>query len=144
MCEKPSRISYPKKKNTNFSENSSILLDCGEGTCGQIYRYYGTQANNIFANIRAVFISHLHVDHYTGCCELIRIRKKLQLNQKSPLFIFATPEFASYLKNYQKNIDSTAVDYVIISNTDLVSPKRKRRQSNFPIETYSKIYYISL
>lgn len=49
------------------TENSSILLDCGEGTFGQIIRFYGKEkANEILKKLKAVYISHLHADHHIG------------------------------------------------------------------------------
>jgi len=47
------------------SVNDSMLLDCGENTCGQLYRHFGS-ANmvNVLQKLRAVFVSHLHADHH--------------------------------------------------------------------------------
>ena len=40
-------------------------MDCGEGTVGQLYRYYGVpRVYEVLRNITAVFISHLHADHH--------------------------------------------------------------------------------
>lgn len=43
------------------------MLDCGEGTAGQVVRFFGPErAARIFATLRAVYISHLHADHHIG------------------------------------------------------------------------------
>lgn len=58
---------------SNSSANS-VLLDCGEGTLGQLYRFYGDKTNDILATLKAIFVSHMHVDHYMGKLSLyIRI-----------------------------------------------------------------------
>ena len=41
-----------------------MILDCGEGTSGQLYRHYGDHMNNVLKNLKAVFVSHLHADHH--------------------------------------------------------------------------------
>jgi ribonuclease BN (tRNA processing enzyme) len=47
------------------SEKSSVLLDCGENTYGQLYRHYGKEKTaEMLSNLRAVFLSHLHADHH--------------------------------------------------------------------------------
>lgn len=41
-----------------------MLLDCGEGTYGQLYRHYGSKLNDIFRHLKCIFISHMHADHH--------------------------------------------------------------------------------
>lgn len=49
------------------SPDCSILLDCGEGTAGQIVRLYGRdRAEQVFRSLKAIYISHLHADHHLG------------------------------------------------------------------------------
>lgn len=44
-----------------------MLLDCGEGTCDQIVRFYGRDAaNDIFKKLDIIYVSHLHADHHIG------------------------------------------------------------------------------
>lgn len=45
----------------------SYLLDCGEGTLGQIRRLFGTEkSQEVLRELRCIFISHLHADHLVG------------------------------------------------------------------------------
>lgn len=41
------------------------MLDCGEGTFGQLCRHYGDAVDDVLSKISAVFVSHLHADHHT-------------------------------------------------------------------------------
>ncbi|KAF4990171.1 hypothetical protein FDECE_14471 [Fusarium decemcellulare] len=51
----------------------NYLLDCGEGTLGQIRRLFGyEEANNILRDLRCIVISHLHADHHLGTPNLIK------------------------------------------------------------------------
>lgn len=47
------------------SSTKSLLLDCGEGTFGQLCRHYGEQVDQVLCNIAAVFVSHMHTDHHS-------------------------------------------------------------------------------
>lgn len=47
------------------SPGQSVLLDCGEGTFGQLCRQYGDDVDEVLSKISTVFISHLHADHHT-------------------------------------------------------------------------------
>lgn len=56
---------HPTAQVLNFNEQL-ILIDCGEGTQMQLVKY-GIKTNRI----NAIFISHLHGDHYLGLVGLI-------------------------------------------------------------------------
>lgn len=44
-----------------------MLLDCGEGTFGQLVRFYGPKRVNAFLRtLNAIYVSHLHADHHIG------------------------------------------------------------------------------
>ena len=43
-----------------------MLLDCGEGSYGQLRRRYGAAADGVIARLRCVWISHIHADHHAG------------------------------------------------------------------------------
>lgn len=43
-----------------------MLLDCGESTLGQMFRLYGDQTHDVLKNLKAIFISHMHLDHFMG------------------------------------------------------------------------------
>lgn len=47
------------------SPDRSLLLDCGEGTFGQLCRHYGDEVDRVLGTLAAVFVSHLHADHHT-------------------------------------------------------------------------------
>ncbi|KAM4691183.1 zinc phosphodiesterase ELAC protein 2 [Rhinophrynus dorsalis] len=60
----------------NVSSTQSLLLDCGEGTFGQLYRHYGDQVDEVLSHLSAVFISHIHADHHTGLLNILLEREK--------------------------------------------------------------------
>ena len=46
------------------SPDSCLLLDVGESTSGQMHRFYGPNADEVFRKLKAIYISHLHADHH--------------------------------------------------------------------------------
>lgn len=70
--------------------NDLFLLDCGEETQRQFIRYKVR-----WKNIRAIFISHLHGDHYLG---LMGLLNTMSMHKRvEPLQLFAPPELAEIL-----------------------------------------------
>jgi ribonuclease BN (tRNA processing enzyme) len=48
-----------------FVNGYGILLDCAEGSYGQLYDHFGTKekVDEVLAQLRVAFITHLHGDH---------------------------------------------------------------------------------
>lgn len=71
-----------------------FLIDCAEGTQMRL-----RQANISFAKIKAIFISHLHSDHFLGIFGLLATFS--MLGRKHPLSLFAPKELNDILKSPQ-------------------------------------------
>lgn len=51
----------------------SYLFDCGENTLGQLRRIYNpSQLSEVLADLKAIWISHLHADHHLGITSVIK------------------------------------------------------------------------
>ncbi|KAI5301918.1 hypothetical protein KEM56_001218, partial [Ascosphaera pollenicola] len=51
----------------------NYLLDCGEGTLGQLRRLFSNEElQQILRDLRMIWISHLHADHHLGTASVIR------------------------------------------------------------------------
>lgn len=94
-----------------------VLLDAGEGTWGQIVRFFGLErgssrpgprngagegkgreggdrrqeegetAEDVLRALKFVFISHIHADHHVGLARLLALRAKVRLHGFTPLCI---------------------------------------------------------
>lgn len=55
-----------------------ILLDCGEGTLGQLRRKYGAGGiKKMYEELRMIFVSHMHADHHLGLQAILEDRFKV-------------------------------------------------------------------
>lgn len=51
----------------------NYLLDCGEGTLGQLRRALGdAETAEVLRGLRCIVVSHLHADHHTGAAAVIK------------------------------------------------------------------------
>uniref|UniRef100_A0A452I7V0 Zinc phosphodiesterase ELAC protein 2 n=1 Tax=Gopherus agassizii TaxID=38772 RepID=A0A452I7V0_9SAUR len=102
----PMKIRNVSSTLINSSSTQSLLLDCGEGTFGQLCRHYGDQVDKILCNTAAVFVSHIHADHHTGLLNILLERQRAfaSLGQpSSPLLLIAPTQIMSWLHQYHDN-----------------------------------------
>lgn len=53
--------------------SGSYLLDCGEGTLGQLRRVYGDEGlKEVLRDLKLIWISHLHADHHLGTVSIVK------------------------------------------------------------------------
>ncbi|KAL0575576.1 hypothetical protein V5O48_006392 [Marasmius crinis-equi] len=82
----------------------NILLDCGEGTWGQLCRHFGTDegkeenVQKVLRDLRVVYISHIHGDHHMGVANLLRKRKQLTPEPSEPLYLVSIRALHLYLR----------------------------------------------
>lgn len=111
------------KMTSYFSESQNILLDCGEGTYGQIIRFFGHEGDRVLANISAIYISHLHADHHIGLIGLLQGRRRALDNlkmEKAKVYLFAPKQIMAWLNFYDKCFENIRNEFHLVSNGDLV------------------------
>lgn len=125
----------------NLFSNGSLLLDCGEGTLGQLKRRYGVDgADNAVRGLRCIWISHIHADHHTGLARILALRRDLLKGvPHEPLLVVGPRQLKRYLDAYQRLEDLDmqfldckhtteasldAFESIIESNNDHSSPGR--------------------
>jgi ribonuclease Z len=63
----------------------SVLLDCGEGTVGQLQRMLGrAEASVHLSQLQLVHISHIHADHLLGLPGVLRARQQARQARSLP------------------------------------------------------------
>lgn len=95
-----------------------MLMDCGEGTYGQIVRFFGqVKATHVLSNLVAVYISHLHADHHIGLIGLIQGRQySIEHTQSNPgPFLLIAPQQINYwLKTYHNNFEAIRHNFQLV------------------------------
>ncbi|XP_060656136.1 ribonuclease Z, mitochondrial [Drosophila nasuta] len=101
------------------AKEAFVLLDCGEGTHGQIVRLYGNErAKEIMLQLQAIYVSHLHADHHIGLIALLTERQ--QLAPEAPLLLLAPRQIEPWLQFYNRQIESIADSYTLVANGELL------------------------
>ena len=97
-------------------------MDCGTGVCSQINRFYGDEAPEIYRRLKAVFVSHMHLDHHIGLPELFRWRQIHLPAKRESLRLFCPAyDLKSWFGFYINHIESLQRDVKFIDNEYLVS-----------------------
>ena len=88
-----------------YRANRYILLDCGEGTYGQMMRFFGQEKIvDVMTNLTGIFISHLHADHHNGLIGLLLGTVRLLFDISDILFHkfhFKVDNIACKVKSHQ-------------------------------------------
>ncbi|NWI55628.1 RNZ2 protein, partial [Calyptomena viridis] len=119
----PMKIRNVSSTLVNTSASRSLLLDCGEGTFGQLCRHYGEQVDHVLCNIVAVFVSHMHTDHHSGLVHILMERRRAfaALGQAfSPLFLVAPEQIMPWLHEYHNHCEEILGDIKMIPSQSLV------------------------
>ncbi len=85
------------------TENDSFLIDCGEGTQTQLTKYKIRRSK-----INAIFISHLHGDHYFGLIGLLTSMGLLGRTQDLHLY---APQPLQQIIELQLSVADTVLPY---------------------------------
>ncbi|XP_075942704.1 zinc phosphodiesterase ELAC protein 2 isoform X1 [Anarhichas minor] len=115
----------------NISPTQSVLLDCGEGTFGQLCRHYGDDVDDALSKISTVFISHMHADHHTGLLMLLyqRERALTTLGETfSPVYLVAPVQIMSWLSQYHDHCEEILNHINLIPNKVLCDDGEVPRQ----------------
>uniref|UniRef100_A0A8C1SRZ9 Zinc phosphodiesterase ELAC protein 2 n=1 Tax=Cyprinus carpio TaxID=7962 RepID=A0A8C1SRZ9_CYPCA len=104
----------------NISSSQSLLLDCGEGTFGQLCRHYGNDVDEVLSRLSTIFVSHLHADHHTGLIHLLLERQRA-LNSLgkafSPVYLIAPVQIMTWLNQYHDHCQQILSQINIIPST---------------------------
>ena len=99
--------------------DSSILMDCGESSLGQLYKRFGQQeTEKILKSLRFVWISHIHADHHMGLASIIGARSRVLGNDCEPLLIIGPRPLRKMLKLYSA-LEPMRFSYVEASATEV-------------------------
>ncbi|XP_058780561.1 tRNAse Z TRZ4, mitochondrial isoform X2 [Vicia villosa] len=88
----------------NLFSKGGLLLDCGEGSLGQLKRRYGVSgADDVVRSLICIWISHIHADHHTGLARILALRRDLLKGfPHEPVLVVGPRKLKRYLDAYQR------------------------------------------
>lgn len=100
----PSKYRNVSSIYVNLFSKGSLLLDCGEGSLGQLKRRFGVEgADDAIRNLRCIWISHIHADHHTGLARILSLRHELLRGvSHEPLLVIGPRQLKRFLDAYQR------------------------------------------
>ena len=56
-----------------FNKESALLMDCAEGSYGQIFDHFGSKekVDRVLLKTWVIYITHLHEDHHSGLLKIM-------------------------------------------------------------------------
>ncbi|KAK3890834.1 hypothetical protein Pcinc_005239 [Petrolisthes cinctipes] len=110
----------------NISSEKLLIMDCGEGTYGQLVRLLGvSKSDQVLRKLTAVYVSHLHADHHIGFIRLLQARRKafqqVGIDNVPKLLLFAPNKIMIYLSSYHINFEPIINDFTLYGNQNLLS-----------------------
>ncbi|XP_010545682.1 PREDICTED: zinc phosphodiesterase ELAC protein 2 [Tarenaya hassleriana] len=102
----------------NLFSRGSLLLDCGEGTLGQLKRRYGLEgADEAVRNMRCIWISHIHADHHAGLARILALRRELLKGvPHEPALVVGPRSLKRFLDAYQR-LEDLDMEFLDCRNT---------------------------
>lgn len=105
-----------------ISRHASILMDCGEGSLGQLYKRFGQKGTeDILRRLKFIWISHIHADHHVGLPAILGARTRLLGPECDPLMVVGPRPLRKSLQ-LSATLEPMAFAYVEASATEATSP----------------------
>ena len=81
------------------------VADAGESTLDQLVTHYGrAEADAQLRSLKAVFLSHMHADHYAGVFSVLRRRFEVHGGDPPPLFLITSVPLANIVEQYARTV----------------------------------------
>ncbi|CAE7190402.1 unnamed protein product [Rhizoctonia solani] len=127
----------------------SIMLDCGENTWGQMCRRFGVDqtmpenAYSVLADIKCIFISHIHGDHHMGLLKLLTTRRSLTPALKEPLYLIVNRANELCVREYHDLEDIGLGAENGVKLIQIETPKDRYSKENYAGPTPTKFDELS-
>ncbi|KHN77285.1 Ribonuclease Z [Toxocara canis] len=118
-----------------LSDSSSLMVDCGEGSYGQLRVLFGEQrCVDILLSLNAVFITHAHQDHMNGLYTVIARRHEAFINtgvNYRPLVLVCNFNVLNPLRTYSRCFcDLESLVNVVNISTRSPAPRNRDNSRN--------------
>ena len=97
-----------------------IMLDCGENIFHQMYQHFGQKrCINVLKNLKMIYVSHLHADHYLGVIGMILQREKYfqEIGEVPPkMYVMTPPKLTDPWIYYHQHFEPILTNIQIVHN----------------------------
>uniref|UniRef100_A0A7E4VR65 ribonuclease Z n=1 Tax=Panagrellus redivivus TaxID=6233 RepID=A0A7E4VR65_PANRE len=111
---------------------NNYLLDCGEGTYGQLLQIFGSsRIDEFLTNLRVVFMTHTHQDHTNGLVTLLqeRARAVSESGNISKLIVVCNRNIVKHMHTFtQRFYDVTEFAHFVVPH--IYGPDRRPIQAD--------------
>lgn len=128
----PSKVRNTSGILLRLSRDVSFLLDCGEASCGQIFKIFGQKADEELRKIQGIFLSHPHADHHVGLAGMLLARRESfeRSDRKfQPVWLMIPEPLEVYLRNFSSSFENLMNDAVLLRCGD-VQHKRNSEKTD--------------
>lgn len=119
------------------ADNCYVLLDCGEGTLGQMKRFFGIQrTDEILQNLKIIFVSHQHADHHLGLFNILKekinvhLRNQGQIKEMDKLLLMAPIQIKQWIQYYDTFISRINPIFHFVSNAVMLADPLALHKAN--------------
>ncbi|VDK55928.1 unnamed protein product [Anisakis simplex] len=127
-----------------LSDSSSIMVDCGEGSYGQMRVLFGDErCDEVLISLNAIFVTHAHLDHINGLYTVILRRHEAFMKKGldyRPLVLACNFNVLNPFKTYSRcfcNLEPL----VIIANISTRSPVSRDRSNRCVYLLFFSAFY---
>mmetsp|Transcript_20879 Transcript_20879/g.28857 ORF Transcript_20879/g.28857 Transcript_20879/m.28857 type:complete len:173 (-) Transcript_20879:588-1106(-) len=110
-----------------FYKNHGLLMDCAEGSYGQLFDHFGTKerVSEVILNTRCVFITHLHGDHQLGILRFIKERENLltEHDENNKLYVVIPTPMMKWMEEFRTK-QLRLPNMVVYINTRSFNPEK--------------------
>ncbi|RHY13888.1 hypothetical protein DYB36_005129, partial [Aphanomyces astaci] len=105
-CAAPSKLRNSSAIYLDYSPPSThgILIDCGEGTFGQLWRQFGPATSARLRTLQCIWVSHKHADHHCGLLRVLLERHRAFVRNAQPatsLVVIAPDAVLAYVARWR-------------------------------------------
>ncbi|KAL3162088.1 hypothetical protein ABBQ38_009153 [Trebouxia sp. C0009 RCD-2024] len=113
----------------NCFQRGGMLLDCGEGTLGQLTRRFGAaKVKQIVCGLACIWVSHIHADHHAGLPRLLAARANWLGTGCPPLPVFGPWPLERILLNMAA---LEPMPHLFFNQTSLVAQPKEQPSPGF-------------
>ncbi|ETW01213.1 hypothetical protein H310_06802 [Aphanomyces invadans] len=123
----PSKLRNSSAIYLEETASTGMLIDCGEGTFGQLWRQFGPSTPSRLCSLKCIWVSHKHADHHCGLLRVLLERHRAFAHSRmpvAPIVIIAPDAVLAYVARWQA---AWLTGVSMVSCTDFNHPQHALR-----------------